>query len=370
MKAVGLHPEDVELLPKGGGWLLVEFGGKRSRRNRTRRRARACEAIAGAGHAPTMKLFDDPAQEKMIWTVREAGLGATAHVPNKTITWEGWEDAAVPPARLGDYLRDFRKLLDRYDYAGDLYGHFGQGCVHTRIDFDLETHAGIEKFHRFLDDASISSCSYGGSLSGEHGDGQSKAEFLPKMFGDALVRAFRRIQGDLRSAGQDESGQGRRPVPARRRTCGSATTFNPPQPVTYFKYPKDAGVFSRAALRCVGVGNCRQHHHQTMCPSYRVTMEEKHSTRGRARHAVRDAARRRAHRRLARRERQGVARPLPRLQGLQGRLPGARRHGDVQGRVPVALLRGAHAPALGVRFRAHRSLGARRRARAARSSTR
>jgi FAD/FMN-containing dehydrogenase/Fe-S oxidoreductase len=281
MKAVGLHPDDVELLPKGGGWLLVEFGGRD--RQESHAKARACmDAIGKSAGAPSMKLFDDPAQEKMIWTVREAGLGATAHVPNKTITWEGWEDAAVPPARLGDYLREFRQLLDRYQYAGDLYGHFGQGCVHTRIDFDLETRAGIEKFHAFLDDASSLVVRYGGSLSGEHGDGQSKAEFLPKMFGAALVRAFGEFKAIFDPRGKMNPGKVVDPyLPTQNLRLGDG--FAPKQAVTFFKYPKDAGVFSRAALRCVGVGNCRQHHHQTMCPSYRVTMEEKHSTRGRAR---------------------------------------------------------------------------------------
>src|SRR5690606_29535382 len=101
-------------------------------------------ALGRRDGAPSMKLFDDPAEERMIWTVRESGLGATAHVPGKHITWEGWEDAAVPPERLGAYLRDFRKLLQQYAYHGDLYGHFGHGCVHTRIDFDLETRAGID----------------------------------------------------------------------------------------------------------------------------------------------------------------------------------------------------------------------------------
>ena len=281
MKAVGLHPDDVELLPKGGGWLLAEFGGRD--RQDSHAKARACmEVVARAANPPTMKLFDDVAQEKMIWTVREAGLGATAHVPNKAITWEGWEDAAVPPERLGDYLRDFRKLLDHYDYAGDLYGHFGQGCVHTRIDFDLETHAGIEKFHGFLDDASSLVVRYGGSISGEHGDGQSKAEFLPKMFGAALVRAFGEFKAIFDPRGKMNPGKVVDPyLPTQNLRLGD--TYAPRQPVTFFKYPKDAGIFSRAALRCVGVGNCRQHHHQTMCPSYRVTMEEKHSTRGRSR---------------------------------------------------------------------------------------
>ena len=281
MKAVGLHPDDIELLPKGGGWLLVEFGGRD--RQESHAKARACmQAIAGSPNAPTMKLYDDPAQERMIWTVREAGLGATAHVPNKAITWEGWEDAAVPPARLGDYLRDFRKLLDRYQYQGDLYGHFGQGCVHTRIDFDLETHAGIEKFHRFLDDASSLVVHYGGSLSGEHGDGQSKAEFLPKMFGPTLVRAFGEFKAIFDPRGRMNPGKVVDPyLPTQNLRIGER--YAPKEPVTFFKYPQDAGVFNRAVLRCVGVGNCRQHHHQTMCPSYRVTMEEKHSTRGRSR---------------------------------------------------------------------------------------
>jgi FAD/FMN-containing dehydrogenase/Fe-S oxidoreductase len=281
MTAIGLHPDDVQLLPPGGGWLLVEFGGKD--RGESHAKARACmEALAKVDHAPTMKLFDDPAQERMIWTVREAGLGATAHVPNKKITWEGWEDAAVPPAQLGQYLRDFRNLLDRYGYAGDLYGHFGQGCVHTRIDFDLETHDGIETFHRFLNDASSLVVRYGGSLSGEHGDGQSKAEFLPKMYGSRLVQAFGEFKAIFDPKGRMNPGKVVDPyLPTDNLRLGE--TYQPAKPRTYFQYPKDAGVFNRAILRCVGVGNCRQHHHQTMCPSYRVTMEEKHSTRGRAR---------------------------------------------------------------------------------------
>jgi len=281
MKAVGLHPRDVALLPPGGGWLLAEFGG-RDRRD-SDAKARACmDALAKVGNAPAMKLFDDPREEKMIWTVREAGLGATAHVPNKKITWEGWEDAAVAPERLGDYLRDFRALLERYRYSGDLYGHFGQGCVHTRIDFDLETHDGVATFHRFLGDASDLVVRYGGSFSGEHGDGQSKAEFLPKMFGDDLVQGFREFKSIFDPGGKMNPGKIVDPYrPDENLRLGDA--FDPPQPVTFFRYPNDAGVFSRAALRCVGVGNCRQHHHQTMCPSYRVTREEKHSTRGRAR---------------------------------------------------------------------------------------
>jgi len=168
MKALGLHPEDLKLLPEGGGWLLVEFGAD-SKEEADEKAHGLMAELKKSENSPSMKLFDDENQEKMIWKVRESGLGATAHVPNKKITWEGWEDAAVPPEKLGNYLRDFRKLLKRFEYEGDLYGHFGQGCVHTRTDYDLETHDGIQKFRSFIESAAELVIRYGGSLSGEHG---------------------------------------------------------------------------------------------------------------------------------------------------------------------------------------------------------
>ncbi|HET8596241.1 MAG TPA: FAD-linked oxidase C-terminal domain-containing protein [Castellaniella sp.] len=282
MKAIGLHPEDVSLLPPGGGWLLVEFGGQT--RDEADGKARALmDTLRDKDDAPAgMKLFDDAAEERMIWKVRESGLGATAHVPGKNITWEGWEDAAVPPERLGPYLRDFRKLLGRYGYHGDLYGHFGQGCVHTRIDFDLETHEGIETFHRFLGDAADLVVRYGGSLSGEHGDGQSKAEFLSRMFGPELVRAFEEFKAIWDPEGRMNPGKIVRPyLPTENLRIG--TDYAPPAPDTHFQFPRDRHDFGRTVLRCVGVGNCRRESGGTMCPSYQATREERYSTRGRAR---------------------------------------------------------------------------------------
>lgn len=281
MKALGLHPEDVAILPEGNGWLLVEFGGD----TKEEADAQARELMKEVGHTkhpPTMKLFDDEKEEKMIWKVRESGLGATAHVPNKKITWEGWEDAAVPPARAGDYLRDFRKLLERFGYEGDLYGHFGQGCIHTRIDFDLETHDGIEQFRAFLESAADLVISYGGSLSGEHGDGQSRAWLLPKMFGPELIEAFREFKTIWDPEWKMNPGK---VIDAYDVTenLRIGTDYRPAEVTTHFRWPKDEGSFPRAILRCVGVGECRRGSDGTMCPSYRVTMEEKHSTRGRAR---------------------------------------------------------------------------------------
>ena len=281
MKAIHLHPADLTLLPKGNGWLLVEFGG--ADRNASHEQARACiRELQRLPDAPSTKLFDDLAQEALIWEVRKSGLGATAHVPNKRITWEGWEDSAVPPAHLGRYLRDLRALLDRYEYGCDLYGHFGQGCVHTRIDFDLETAAGIATFRRFLDDAADLVVSYGGSISGEHGDGQSKAILLPRMFGPELMQAFARFKAIWDPRGRMNPGK---IVHAYRpdENLRLGTHYDPEQLATHFRFPHDADNFSRVALRCVGVGECRRKSGKTMCPSYRATGEEAHSTRGRAR---------------------------------------------------------------------------------------
>jgi FAD/FMN-containing dehydrogenase/Fe-S oxidoreductase len=279
MKAVHLHPHNVELLPQGGGWLLVEFGGS-SKDDSDAQARKLMDALKQADNPPTMKLYDDPPVEKKIWKVRESGLGATAHVPNKPITWEGWEDSSVPPENLGKYLRALRALFDRYGYECDLYGHFGQGCVHTRIDFDLETAAGIAKYIEFLHEAAHLVVSMGGSISGEHGDGQSKAELLPIMFGDELMQAFREFKGIWDPHWKMNPGK----VIAAYRANENlrlGTHYNPPEMPVHFHYTQDQGSFSRTLLRCVGVGECRKKE-GTMCPSYMATREEMHSTRGRA----------------------------------------------------------------------------------------
>ncbi|MGE5649710.1 MAG: FAD-binding and (Fe-S)-binding domain-containing protein [Bacillota bacterium] len=279
MTAVHLHPDNVKLLPEGGGWLLVEFGGTGKDDSDAQAR-RLMDALRQAENPPSMKLFDDPPVEKMIWKVRESGLGATAHVPDKPITWEGWEDSAVPPENLGQYLRKLRALFEKYGYGCDLYGHFGQGCVHTRIDFDLETADGIRTFRDFLHEAARLVVSLGGSISGEHGDGQSKAELLPIMFGDELMQAFREFKGIWDPHWKMNPGK---VIGAYRadENLRLGTEYNPPVLPVHFHFPRDNGDFSRTLLRCVGVGECRKKE-GTMCPSYMATREEMHSTRGRA----------------------------------------------------------------------------------------
>ncbi|MCC6383005.1 MAG: FAD-binding oxidoreductase [Dehalococcoidia bacterium] len=281
MKKKNLHPQNVQILPPGKGWLLVEFGGETKQEADDRARA-LMEAVQRSERPPSTKLFSDPREEAIIWKVRESGLGATARVPGEEDTWEGWEDAAVDPSRLGKYLREFRGLLDRYGYACALYGHFGQGCVHTRIDFDLKTKGGIDRFRSFLDDAADLVVANGGSISGEHGDGQSKAALLPKMYGERLVRAFGEFKAAWYPQGRMNPGKVVDPYqPTQNLRYGA--DYEPIRVRTEFAYPDDRFSFGYAMERCVGVGECRRHGGGTMCPSYMVTREEQHSTRGRAR---------------------------------------------------------------------------------------
>jgi FAD/FMN-containing dehydrogenase/Fe-S oxidoreductase len=277
----GDKADAIRLLPEGKGFLLVEFGG--ANKQESDEKARGCMAsLKRDTNPPSMKLFDNPEEETLIWEVREGGLGSTAWVKGHPDTWPGWEDSAVPPENVSEYLQEFRKLLNRYQYEASLYGHFGQGCVHCRISFDLYTTEGVAKYRRFLGDAADLVVSFGGSLSGEHGDGQARAELLGKMFGEDLVRAFGDFKRIWDPHGRMNPGKIIDPYsPIQNLRIGS--DYHPPQLDTHFHYPNDNGSFARAALRCVGVGNCRRDEGGVMCPSYMVTREEKHSTRGRAR---------------------------------------------------------------------------------------
>jgi len=276
--------EDLAMLPEGKGWLIVEFGAG-TKEEATALARDAMKALERAD-APTRKLFSAEQEQKKIWDVREAGLGATAFVPGEPLTWEGWEDSAVAPEKVGGYLRDLRKLYNKYQYNSALYGHFGQGCIHCRVNFDLMSEAGIRKWRSFMEEATDLVTGYGGSISGEHGDGQSKAEFLYKMFGPELIEAFREFKSIWDP--DDKMNPGKIVDPYRiEENLRLGADYHPWQPATHFKFPDDHGSFAHAALRCVGVGKCRRENGvgetDTMCPSYMVTREEMHSTRGRTR---------------------------------------------------------------------------------------
>ena len=228
-----------------------------------------------------MVLFTDREQVKRVWEVRESSLGVISYIPGEDLTWEGWEDSAVAPEKLGKYLRELRQLMNRFQYRGTLYGHFGHGCVHNRANFDLESAAGIAKFRKFMEEAADLVVSYGGSLSGEHGDGQARAELLPKMFGPELLQAFREFKAIWDPAWKMNPGKVVEPY-RMDENLRLGAGYSPWDPETHFQFPHDHGSMTHAMLRCVGVGKCRREDGGVMCPSWRVTHEEEHSTRGRA----------------------------------------------------------------------------------------
>ncbi len=282
----GMNAGALDLLPEGGGWLLAQFGG--ATKDEADKAAQGLvDALGDGDDAPTSTVYTDPDREKELWTVRESGLGATAHVPGEAETFPGWEDAAVAPDRLGDYLRDLRELYAEFGYEqASVYGHFGQGCVHSRIPFDLYGPEGVADYRRFLERAAALVTRHGGSLSGEHGDGQQRGELLTTMFGEELVAAFRRFKAVFDPDGLMNPGKVVDPLPLDANLRLGAAWEPTPSAGLHFAYPDDGGSFVKAANRCVGVGKCRQHDHSgatVMCPSYQVTHEEQHATRGRAR---------------------------------------------------------------------------------------
>jgi FAD/FMN-containing dehydrogenase/Fe-S oxidoreductase len=276
--AKGYLSENLALLPEGGGWLLVECGGDSIQEAQDH--AESLKKAIGS-NGVSARTYESAEQDHKVWRIRESALGLTAFVPGKPETWEGWEDAAVPPEKVGSYLREFRKLLGQFNYDAALYGHLGDGCVHTRINFDLFSVEGIKKLRSFVEAAADQVVSFGGSISGEHGDGQSKAELLPKMFGPELIQAFAEFKSIWDPDGKMNPGK---IVNAYRldENLRLGPKYNPINVQTHFQYPEDEKSFAHATLRCVGVGECRKMNGGTMCPSYRVTRDEKHSTRGRA----------------------------------------------------------------------------------------
>jgi FAD/FMN-containing dehydrogenase/Fe-S oxidoreductase len=280
----GINPEGLALLPEGGGWLMVEFGAQTMQEAESQARG-LIKALKRSPTPPNTKLYSGQ-QAKRIWEIREASLGVTSHVPGEPLNWEGWEDAAVAPEKLGSYLRDLRKMMAAFGYKGSLYGHFGHACVHTRLNFDLQSKEGIAKFRKFVEEAADLVVSYGGSLSGEHGDGQARAELLPKMFGPELMQAFRQFKSAWDPDWKMNPGkliglpdQTPYKLDADLRL---GPNYSPWEPATRFQFPDDHGSLAAATLRCVGVGKCRREEGGVMCPSYRVTQDEEHSTRGRA----------------------------------------------------------------------------------------
>ena len=280
----------IERLPhhdQHGAWLLVEFGADRQE-DAQDIGERFCHWLISKKGYDSARIAqfggrEDSGPAELIWKAREGGLGATAFPPGDRDHWPGWEDSAVPPDKVAPYIRDLKKLYEKYGYKGAMYGHLGQGCVHSRISFNLRTADGVRQYRSFLEEASDLVVSYGGSLSGEHGDGQQRAEFLYKQYGRELVEAMREFKRIWDPDWKMNPGKVMDPYPVDQY-LKLGTNYAPPQVQTKFAYREDGGNFAHATLRCVGAGKCREPHGaDVMCPSYIVTREEKHTTRGRAR---------------------------------------------------------------------------------------
>jgi FAD/FMN-containing dehydrogenase/Fe-S oxidoreductase len=274
--AAGPRPPALDRLPDGACWLFLEAGGDTP----AEALATARDLAAAVRREPraTVSVVTDPGEQRQLWAVREAGAGIVTRLPDGGEAWPGWEDSAVPVERLGDYLRELRSLLGRHGLRGVPYGHFGEGCVHLRLDFALTDPGRLPAFRAFLEQAADLVVSYGGSLSGEHGDGQARAELLPRMYPPEIIDLFGRFKRIWDPAGLLNPGAlvDPRPLDADLRFPGRDLPLALP-------YEQDGGSLLTAVHRCVGVARCVDTTSGVMCPSYMATGEERHSTRGRAR---------------------------------------------------------------------------------------
>ncbi len=274
---VAMLPGRGDDLPPGGAWLFVELAGADPAEAAGRARA-----LAASLELTGSVVLDDPVAQRRLWRIREEGAGLATRLADGSEAWPGWEDAAVPPERLGAYLREFKDLMRAHGRKSVVYGHYGEGCLHLRLDFDLLSRQGIAGFRRFLEEAADLVAAHGGSLSGEHGDGQARSELLSRMYSPEMMAVFARFKAIFDPAGRMNPGiiVEPREVDANLRVRPAPLSL---EDVTVLGYPEDRGSFGQAMRRCVGVGKCRNTSGGgVMCPSYRATREEQHSTRGRA----------------------------------------------------------------------------------------
>lgn len=270
-------PEATPELPRGGGWLMVEIDGSDDAAA-----LRDANALIADSSAIDAVVHPAGPEATRLWQIRADGAGLAGRTADGQQAWPGWEDSAVPPEHLGDYLRELQSLMDSHDLSGLAYGHFGDGCIHLRIDFPLATTP--ETMRDFMEQAARLAASYGGSLSGEHGDGRARSELLHTMYSAEALEAMAQFKGLFDPDDVMNPGVVVRPEPldANLRRPAAETVMASDG----FAFAADGGDITSAIHRCVGVGKCRADARDTgqfMCPSFTATRDEKDSTRGRAR---------------------------------------------------------------------------------------
>ena len=278
-------PDAVPPLPRGAAWLFVELSGETTAEVQA-----AAERLVRAAPSDLQALdaraVPDPAEATALWRIRSDGAGLAGRSADNEPAHAGWEDAAVPPRQLGEYLRGFDDLLEDHGLTAAPYGHFGEGCMHVRLDLPLEAADGVARSRAFLEDAARLVAEFGGSMSGEHGDGRARSELLPYMYSPAALAMFGAVKHTFDPTGLLNPGVLVDPEPLDANLRIATARHDLPLPA--FMYPEDDGRFSRAVHRCTGVGKCvadgvLDQTPTVMCPSFLATREDKHSTRGRAR---------------------------------------------------------------------------------------
>ena len=280
--AVRRHKGSVPELPEGGGWLFIEIGAQEGESEADV--LERAEELARTANTTSYRVCPAGPVADELWRIRADGAGLGGRTPADHPAWPGWEDSAVPPEKLGNYLRDLRALLDKHGLDGLMYGHFGDGCVHIRIDFPIDSRTGVPVFRSFMEDAAYLVASHGGSLSGEHGDGRARSEMLSRMYSPEIIETFARVKALFDPDGILNPG-----VLVNPDTVDGLLRRPAARVLTYeggFHFGDDDGNFTQAVHRCTGVGNCRADRFDAgffMCPSYAATKDEKDVTRGRAR---------------------------------------------------------------------------------------
>jgi len=268
-------------LPQGGGWLYCEVGGDSVLEARAAAHALVSVVRERVPEA-TSVVVDDAVEMRALWWIREAGSGIVTRLPDGGEAWPGWEDSAVPAPKLGGYLRELYGLMREHELRGVPYGHFGEGCLHLRLDFGLDEPRGVAAYREFMEAAADLVISYGGTVSGEHGDGRARSELLTKMYSPELRNAFAAFKQTFDPERVLNPGIITDPAP-----LDANLRPGPGRDVLHITpvhaLARDNGSFAAAVHRCVGVGACRNLDTGSMCPSFKVTRDEVHSTRGRAR---------------------------------------------------------------------------------------
>lgn len=280
------HNGSVPELPAGKGWLFCEVSA-----DTNDGAMQAAEKLIAASGCQDSRIVTDTGEAVALWRIRADGVGLAGRTPrSRQQAWPGWEDAAVPPEHLGDYLRGFEQLMDKHGIEGLAYGHFGDGCVHARLNVPLETPQEIELFRQFMEEAARLVASFQGSMSGEHGDGRARSELLKYMYPPEVLALFKEFKAFFDPENTLNPGVLVDPDPI---DAYLRRPFAKPQKRAGFAFIEDEADFTKALHRCTGIGKCRANNRLAggfMCPSYQATKDEKDVTRGRTR-ILQEAAR-------------------------------------------------------------------------------